>query len=287
MQDQNPSKTDTTQESVFDPNSNLWDEQTILKTSTPLTRGNGLDAWYQYKAKHKNEDYRLLNTLELFIFYLDRFSIPHEFWTIIAITACTRASIKRTGRTTDFVVPSPNLIKEWLDTLGLHLTAPSVVTGFAENGITGINSKVARLHGLPLASHHRLPPKSARLSPAELGQIFERSAAPDFTHPVRPGVPLSKEARLQRFKRLSPKKKKAAFKKAAKNEAEAYENATGYTKDKLVPWCHGIQLITGTRRPSTALALLRKYLPCEISEAKHISPEDAYHNVHQWLLRRR
>src|SRR5262245_9210321 len=104
MQKYIPSRTGTTQENVV--NSNLKpNERTAFKTSRPLTRGNGSDAWHQYKIGHGSVDNRLLNTLKLFIDYLDRFSTPHEFWTINAITACIRACIERISNKEDYVIP--------------------------------------------------------------------------------------------------------------------------------------------------------------------------------------
>jgi len=149
MQEQNPSETDTTQESVLDLNSKLWDEQTILKTSWHLARRVGLDAWNRYEAEHIGEDDRFLNTLRLFAIYFDRFSIPHEFWTAEAIAACMRICIEKAGRADDLIVPSATLVREWLIRLGLKVNSPPIVTGFGEEGITGFNIEAARRHGLP------------------------------------------------------------------------------------------------------------------------------------------
>src|SRR6516164_8120308 len=116
----------------------------------------------------------------------------------------------------------------------------------------------------------QLPPRSKRLSPATLGGLFTQSVLVD---PDQPGEE-TREARTKRFAGMSLEEQKRLLVEAQRKAEEKYAKATGYNLEELIPWSHGIQLITGTNRPSTAEARLRSHLPVIIEEEIAHRPEN-------------
>jgi hypothetical protein len=105
----------------------------------------------------------------------------------------------------------------------------------------------------------RLPPKTDRLPPNQLGKLFGFLSA-DYEDLAHPGVPLSAEGRRKTLQSMSGKEMRRSYDQVYVADSVRYEKATSYGIDERVSFEHGVVLITGTRWPKEALTRLRAML---------------------------
>jgi hypothetical protein len=127
----------------------LWFEQTPMKSSWHLLRVSGRHAWERLLITNPALSERELHSIRLLAILFDRNPVPFEFWSAEAISACLALLISSAGKAEELIVPTPVQVSEWLKLLGLSVAEQPIVTGFGPEGITQFDKAAAHRYGLP------------------------------------------------------------------------------------------------------------------------------------------